>query len=570
MKSLMKNNPAEKDSFQGRLYVTVDTEMDADIHWKKKHPPQFSSVIEGIPKILRPVWDAYNIKPIYFVSPEVVESGECCEVLKKEAAKGAVIGAHLHPEYIGPCRQRMAKDITEQFPCIGYSREIEKAKISSLSILIQERLGVQPEWYRAARFGTDADTIASLQELGFKYDSSFTPHIDWTKKGGPNHKPAPLHSYYVDCAHIYKDYGMKKGIKEYPVTITGKRFGILGKLLPDNWLFYQWLRPTHMFYAEQKHIIKECRKADVKDIVMMFHSMEVMVGKTPYVRTKWMQKYYIWRLKKTIAFAQSQGYRGGVCGNHQRKGMGSKMDKWKERVYASYMSNGFHSAHNRNKEFEMHGKYFKKNYLKFMPKDKKARILDLGCGMGQFLYFCQKEGYRNYAGIDASKENIEFIKSSHFLKEGRVCRSSIIGFLADKKECYDVVVLNDVIEHLTKQEVFDVLDAVMASLKKGGVFLVKTPNMANPFVNTAGRYIDITHETGFTETSMRQVLRAVGFKDIHITGTDIYVLNPMISLAAKAVSKIFNFFLRMMSALYGRTSIKIFEKDILAAAYKDE
>lgn len=92
--------------------------------------------------------------------------------------------------------------------------------------------------------------------------------------------------------------------------------------------------------------------------------------------------------------------------------------------------------------------------------------------------------------------------------------------------------------------------------------------MANPFVSTAGRYIDITHENGFTEASMRQVLRAAGFKDIKIIGTDVYVLHPVISIVAKLASKIINLSLFIMSALYGRTSLRIFEKDILAVAYK--
>lgn len=297
-----------KNDFERKLYVTIDTEMDADIHWKKTKPAKFSSVIEGIPLILRPIWDKYEIKPIYFVSPEVVENDECCQILRKEIEKGAIIGAHLHPEYIEPCKEDPDKVQEEKFPCIAYSQEVEKAKINNLANLIKNRLGVQPEWYRAARFGADRDTIEILQELGFKYDSSFTPYIDWTDKGGPNHKLAPLNSYYIEFPNIYKDSGMAGGIKEYPITIMGKRLGIFGELLPDKWLFYQWIRPSHMSYIEQRHMIKILKKTGIRDIVMMFHSMEVMIGKSPYVRTRWMQKYYIWRLRKTIEYAKKQGY----------------------------------------------------------------------------------------------------------------------------------------------------------------------------------------------------------------------------------------------------------------------
>ena len=41
---------------------------------------------------------------------------------------------------------------------------------------------------------------------------------------------------------------------------------------------------------------------------MMFHSMEIMIDKTPYVRTKWMQKYYLWRLEKILQYADKKGY----------------------------------------------------------------------------------------------------------------------------------------------------------------------------------------------------------------------------------------------------------------------
>ena len=241
---------------------------------------------------------------------------------------------------------------------------------------------------------------------------------------------------------------------------------------------------------------------------------------------------------------------------------------WKKRIYDSYVSNGFGEVHSK-KKFEMLRKYFKKNYSRFMPENKNCRILELGCGMGEFYYFCKKEGYKNYQGIDASKENIDFIKK-HLGSKSKVSVDNIFDYFKREsiEQYYDVVVLNDVIEHLTKPEVFDLLDLVYKCLRKDGVFLIKTPNMANPFVSTAGRYIAFDHEVGFTEYSMNQVLFTTGFKDIKIIGTDIYVFNPFISFAAKISSKIMNSILFLLSALYGRTSLKIFEKDILAAAYK--
>lgn len=243
-------------------------------------------------------------------------------------------------------------------------------------------------------------------------------------------------------------------------------------------------------------------------------------------------------------------------------------NQWRSRVYDNYVTNIFEDAHPRKKEFELQFRYYKKNYSKYLPSDKNAKILELGSGMGHFYYFLRKSGYRHYEGVDLSEENIAYIRKK-IDKNADVHKIDMIQFLdnadADK---YDVVVFNDVIEHLTKQEIFDVMDGVKKVLKPEGVFLIKTLNMANPYVNTAGRYIVIDHEIGFTETSMRELLRACGFRNIKIVGTDIYVLNPIISILAKGVSKLINFRLFVLSALYGRTTCRIFEKDILAVAYK--
>lgn len=281
-----------------RILITIDTEMDADIHWKKRKPISFSSVLEGIPKILRPIWDEYAICPIYFVSPEVVENEECCRVLKEEISKGAIIGAHLHPEYIDPQKSEIGSVEEEAFPCFGYDRDIEKEKIRNLKELILKNLGVETVWYRAARFGADEDTFEILNELGFKYDSSMTPCINWSSKGGPDHSKTGLNDFEIKHCNV----------REFPVTINEKRWGLIGKILPDNWIFYRWLRPTHMTYVEEKHFVNWLSKNDVENIVMMFHSMELMINRTPYVRSKWMQDYYIWRLRKTIWYAERKGY----------------------------------------------------------------------------------------------------------------------------------------------------------------------------------------------------------------------------------------------------------------------
>jgi len=287
------------------LYITIDTEPDCDTHWNRVRPLTFSSVIEGIPRLLRPIWDKHHVNPIYFVCPEVVMNDACCEILRAEITKGAIIGAHLHSEYIGPNISLAANESipSSEFPCFAHEDRVEFEKIKHLTTMIKERIGVQPVWYRAARYGADLSTIQSLEKLGYRFDSSVTPEIDWSESGGPDHHKAPEQPYYISKTDLYKGNNKQEGILEVPITIHGRRFGWIGRFLPESWMFYNWLRPTHMSVFEQKKLIDYFfEQYKNPTLVMMFHSQEVMVNKSPYVRSTWMQKLYLSRLNRTIAY----------------------------------------------------------------------------------------------------------------------------------------------------------------------------------------------------------------------------------------------------------------------------
>ena len=291
---------------QNKFFITIDVEPDCDIHWNRSNPLTFESILCGISKILRPIWDKYSIKPIYFVSPEVVMNKECCRILKEEINKGAIIGAHLHSEYIKPkvTIKNFTRKPSEEFPCYAHSTKIEYEKIKNLTSLIKKELGIKPIWYRAARYGADLNTIKSLARLDYKYDSSITPGINWADQKGPNHTNAPKQPYYISKNNYYKKAPNQKesmGVIEVPITISGKRFGLLGKFLPDKWLFYKWLRPSHMTLIELKSLIRVFKnKYNKPTLTMMFHSMEIIPNKSPFVRNKLMQKIFLDKIESCI------------------------------------------------------------------------------------------------------------------------------------------------------------------------------------------------------------------------------------------------------------------------------
>lgn len=152
-------------------------------------------------------------------------------------------------------------------------------------------------------------------------------------------------------------------------------------------------------------------------------------------------------------------------------------------------------------------------YKNFLPQDKNARILDVGCGMGGFLFFLEKQGYTNYWGIDLCGKQIEYIQK-HITPRVAIADGS--EYLRANGS-FNLIVLNDTLEHIQKDRVLEFLTIIYKALDPNGLLFIKTDNMSNPF-SLASRYIDFTHEIGFTEDSLRQILSAAGFDDVQIIG----------------------------------------------------
>jgi len=199
---------------------------------------------------------------------------------------------------------------------------------------------------------------------------------------------------------------------------------------------------------------------------------------------------------------------------------GTSSKTWKTRLYDAYVSSG--QAASRPSvasddvpspaavfaPFAPQTRHFIAAYV---PADRNARIVDLGCGDGLLLHFLLEAGYRHVSGVDASSEQIA---RAHALGLFEAEHGAIDTFLADAgDQSLDVVLLIDVLEHLTRDELFAVLDHVARVLRPGGVCIAHVPN-AEGLYGMRVRYGDLTHEQAFTARSMSQAFAAVGFKSI--------------------------------------------------------
>lgn len=238
----------------------------------------------------------------------------------------------------------------------------------------------------------------------------------------------------------------------------------------------------------------------------------------------------------------------------------------KDVFYRKYFSSHFRDAcGDLDFEFETYHRYFRSNYLGHMPANKDCRILDVGCGLGHFLYFLEREGYRNYLGIDISEENFELLKGRGF--NVRLC--NMLDFFHEDLEPFDLIVMNDVIEHLSKEEIMQALEGINKNLADGGIVIIKSSNASNPIMGLSSRYMDFTRDVIFTEESLLQVLTVIGFRDIQIHPHNIYVyyFNPL-NYVAKFMSALLCLLFRLLFIMYGRKTTRVFTKNLIAVAKK--
>ncbi len=108
------------------------------------------------------------------------------------------------------------------------------------------------------------------------------------------------------------------------------------------------------------------------------------------------------------------------------------------------------------------------------PKGKK--LLDLGCGTGEFLVVMQNLGYE-VEGVDFNKKAVNIAR--YHLGIDNVYQEDVINFLKDKQEEYDVITAFEIIEHIDQPK--KLLELTFQALKPGGYFAVSIPNRERYF-----------------------------------------------------------------------------------------
>jgi SAM-dependent methyltransferase len=174
-----------------------------------------------------------------------------------------------------------------------------------------------------------------------------------------------------------------------------------------------------------------------------------------------------------------------------------------------------------------------------LPRNRDAKIVDLGCGFGQNICAIRQLGYSNCFGVEPSEDAAGHASSTAVT----IYRGTIEQYAATVPRDVEFALMTHVLEHIPKEGIIKMLSIIRTDiLAPNGVLLVAVPN-ASSSTHCYWRYEDWTHTCLFTSGSLLYVLRAAGFQQVEILDPDCRLetrfLFRLPRLMALAVYKLF-------------------------------
>lgn len=153
-----------------------------------------------------------------------------------------------------------------------------------------------------------------------------------------------------------------------------------------------------------------------------------------------------------------------------------------------------------------------------------GHLLEVGVARGDFLAEARRAGF--------APHGIECVPSAAAEARRRSGADVRIGWVEEVElpaASFDVVCLWHVIEHIPRPRV--VLEALLGSLKPGGLFFCEVPNAGSVMAHARGdqwEYLDPGHHVGFFDRrTLRRALASTGYDEVEIDTIPMFRYAPL-------------------------------------------
>ncbi len=153
----------------------------------------------------------------------------------------------------------------------------------------------------------------------------------------------------------------------------------------------------------------------------------------------------------------------------------------------------------------------RKCYVEYLPS--MGKILDLGCGRGEFLELLRESG-RQGVGVESDPRLVEICRS----KGLKVENAGVLEWLEEDTGRWDGIMIGHLIEHLSGSDAYALIQLARKRLTPGGRIVLLTPN-PNFLPGVGGFWSDLTHVRPYPLRSLHDLFDELG---LHIvtSGTD--------------------------------------------------
>jgi SAM-dependent methyltransferase len=133
------------------------------------------------------------------------------------------------------------------------------------------------------------------------------------------------------------------------------------------------------------------------------------------------------------------------------------------------------------------------------------KILDIGFGSGSLLAWARLQGAK-IAGVE--------IQSSLLIEAQKIGVDVYSSLNALSDNSFDIVTAFDVLEHVSANEIPNMLQQVLRICKEGALVFFRVPNCQSP-AGLATQFGDPTHVSMLSGPLLEVMLRNAGFKEIN-------------------------------------------------------
>lgn len=142
-----------------------------------------------------------------------------------------------------------------------------------------------------------------------------------------------------------------------------------------------------------------------------------------------------------------------------------------------------------------------KHTIDYIQSLEFQTLIDVGCGDGRLISEMANENKeKRFHGIDLSHSAINLAKALNYQQDNL---QFAVQDIEEVDEKFDVVVLNEVLEHIPDEDMGNFTENVIARLKKGGKLVITVPSKNVPLSMKHYRHYDSDMLTGtFSELKL--------------------------------------------------------------------